>query len=192
MTPETLDLLREVGHRLRSPLATVYGYASLLEANATGDSVEPAELANWARHIQTEVERLDALLGDLSRLRLAASGTLRLGPCDLRDVIRDAAQLARNDFDQLVAIEDGLPVPFVGDAALLRRALYHLLAHAQGVRLTDDGMVIRVSIELDAPWRQPAPTDAWWQLCSTAISAHHGRLAPTSTGVCIELTRVRA
>jgi signal transduction histidine kinase len=190
MTPDTLDLLREVSHRLRSPLATVYGYASLLEANATAASVEPAELANWAHHIQTEIERLDALLVDLSRLRLAASGSPQLALCDLRQVVCAAAQSVRHDFDQHVAIEDGLPVPFVGDAILLTRAIYHLLAHAHRVRLTDDPIAIRLSIELDAPWRQPAATDAWWLLCSTVIANHQGHVAPTSSGLGLEFPRV--
>jgi signal transduction histidine kinase len=192
MTPETLDLLREVGHRLRSPLATVYGYASLLEANATSEHVAPADLANWAQRIQTEVERLDALLGDLSWLRLAAAGTLQLAPCDLRQIVCDAARAARTDFVQPATVVDGPLVPFVGDANLLTRALYHLLAHALCVRLTDDLDVIRLSIELDGQWRQPAVTDAWWQLCNTAITAHNGHLTGTSTGLCVELTRAPA
>jgi hypothetical protein len=106
-------------------------------------------------------------------------------PCDLRHIVRDAARAAQNE---VVAITDGPPVPYVGDATLLTRAISYLLAHAQRVHLSEDANAIQLSIDLAAPWQQPAATDAWWQLCSMAVTAHNGRVRPTPAGLCVELT----
>src|SRR5690242_11231869 len=66
MTEDTLDPLREMRHRLRSPLATVYGYASLLEAHAAQGTLDQATVAEWARQMLFETERLDAMIGELA------------------------------------------------------------------------------------------------------------------------------
>jgi len=66
MTPDTLDPLREMRHRLRSPLAIVYGYASLLEAHAAQGTLDETAVVEWARAMQLETERLDALIGELA------------------------------------------------------------------------------------------------------------------------------
>src|SRR4051812_15019868 len=68
MTLDPHDTFRAARHRLRSPLATVYGYASLLEAHAAQGVLDQADIAEWARKIQHETERLDALIGELSGL----------------------------------------------------------------------------------------------------------------------------
>ncbi|HET6317650.1 MAG TPA: histidine kinase dimerization/phospho-acceptor domain-containing protein [Chloroflexota bacterium] len=181
MSPETLDLLREVSHRLRSPLATVYGYASLLEAQADDGLVGPAELKEWARKIQDEAERMDALIADLSRLRLASSGELRLVLCDVRPMAAQAD----------VTVVDGPPVTLLADHKMLGRALYHLLMRCGSahIQLRDEPTAVVLDIQLAAPWREPAACDVWWQFTRAALAAHNGRLTRTSGGLSLELPR---
>jgi len=181
MSPETLDLFREVSHRLRSPLATVYGYASLLEAQADDGLVGPTELKDWARKIQSEAERMDALIADLSRLRLAMSGELRLVPCDMRLMLDQAGG----------ELEAGPPVTLLADHKLLARALYHLLMRCGSahIQLRDNTSAVQLDIRLTQPWREPAQTDVWWQLTRAAFAAHNGTLAAANGGLRLELPR---
>src|SRR5919202_1733190 len=126
MTPDTLDVLREVGHRLRTPLATIHGYASLVEAHAHDPLVLPGALAVGARRIQLEADRLNGLLLDLSRLRAVSAATLRPARLDLRAVVDESVRQAEDELDQTLAFEDGGALSYDGDALLLKRLAYHL------------------------------------------------------------------
>jgi signal transduction histidine kinase len=187
MTPDTLDVLREVGHRLRTPLATVHGYASLVEAHALDPRVQPADLAVWAHRIQIETDRLNGLLVDLSRLRAVASGTTRLTNLDLGSVVDDAVREAETQLDQRLSVEKPETLPYHGDATLLTRLAYHLailgIQRRQGARLrlsvAPDGA--RLELHLSGGWTPPEH-DAWLIFCSQVSEAHAGHLEHTPSG----------
>ena len=187
MTPDTLELLREVGHRLRSPLATVHGYAGLLEAHASDPRVEPADLALWARRIQVETDRLNGLLVDLSRLRNATAGMLRPTRFDLAALVADAVKQAETELDQTLSFQAGAPLPYEGDASLLKRAAYHLalvaLKRRQGatMNLTPRADGATLELRLATAWTAPAH-DVWLLLCSAVAEAHGGRLEHRADG----------
>ena len=192
MTPETLDLLREVGHRLRTPLATVHGYASLVEAHALDPRIQPSDLAVWAHRIQVETDRLNGLLVDLSRLRAAASGALRTTRLDLRLLVSEAIQQAEAELDQPLAFEPGEPLAYHGDGVLLKRAAYHLsilgLQRRQGasLRLVHEPDGARLELRLAAGWTPP-DHDVWLFFCGAIAAAHGGRLDHQPDGPVLRL-----
>jgi hypothetical protein len=181
MTPETLEFLRHVGHRLRTPLATVHGYASLLEAHAVDPRVQPEDLAVWAKRIQVETDRLNGLLVDLSRLRAAVSGTLRPTPVDLAQLVTEAVKQAETELDQTLTCQPADALPYTGDAALLKRAAYHLailgLQRRQGatLRLTPVGEGASLELRLASGWTAPE-YDVWLFFCGAVAEAHGGQL----------------
>jgi light-regulated signal transduction histidine kinase (bacteriophytochrome) len=192
MTPDTLELLREVGHRLRTPLATVHGYASLLEAHIQDPRVEPADLALWAHRIQLETDRLNSLLVDLSRLRAAVAGTTRPTSLDLRGVVHDAVRQAETELDQTLPFDTGAPLPYAGDATLLNRLAYHLavlgLQRRQGasLRLTPDARGACLELRLPSGWTPP-PHDVWLFFCESVAEAHAGRVEHRPEGPAVYL-----
>src|SRR5919204_4868656 len=166
MTPDTLELLRELGHRLRTPLATVHGYASLVEAHAQDPRVDPADLAVWARRIQVEADRLNGLLVDLSRLRAVVAGTTRPTSLDLHAVLDAGVKRAETELDHPLNVDKPETLLYQGDATLLERLVYHLailgIQRRQTARLrlvaTPDGP--RLELHLPAGWTPP-PHDVW-------------------------------
>jgi phospho-acceptor domain-containing protein len=187
MTPDTLELLREVGHRLRTPLATVHGYASLLEAHVQDPRVEPADLALWAHRIQLETDRLNGLLVDLSRLRAAVAGTTRPTSLELRRLVQESVRQAELELDQRLPFEDGEPLIYAGDAALLKRVAYHLAI--LGLQRRGAGLYLasepsggaRLELRLPSGWTPPQH-DVWLFFCQSVAEAHAGRLEHSATG----------
>ena len=197
MTPDTLELLRELGHRLRTPLATVHGYASLVEAHAQDPRVDPADLAVWARRIQVETDRLNGLLIDLSRLRAVATGTTRSTSLDLRALVGEAVQQAETELDHSLNLDESgaQHLPYAGDAALLKRLAYHLailgIQRRQDatLRLTTSPEGARLELRLAAGWTPPQH-DVWLVFCAAVAEAHGGRLEHTANGPVAHLGRV--
>jgi signal transduction histidine kinase len=195
MTPDTLELLRELGHRLRTPLATVHGYASLVEAHALDPRVDPADLVVWARRIQVETDRLNGLLVDLSRMRTLVTGRLRPTSLDLRGLVDEAVRLAETELDHSLDVEYGEDLAYQGDATLLKRLAYHLailgIQRRQGatLRLTPDPDGVRLELRLAMHWTPPEH-DVWVAFCAAIAEAHAGWLEHTADGPVAHLGRV--
>ncbi len=178
---EPVALLRELSHRLRTPLATIHGYASLLEAHAD-EALDPAKLAGWAGRIQGEIDRATQLLADLSRLRIVLSAGIRPGPLDLRAIALDAVAELAHDLERSLLLEHGPPVPYVGDPLLLRRAVYHLGALALQcgpdvtLRLAAQPPEARVEVAWAAGTADAPAHDPWLLFCRVVARAHAGDL----------------
>jgi two-component system, OmpR family, sensor kinase len=121
------ELLANVSHELRSPLARIRVALELLPRDAEGD--------RRLSDVEQDLGELDRLIEDvLTTARLDATGLpAHLGPIDARALLADLAERARRHpltADSSVRVEDGGPVHVIADEALLRRALWNLLENA--------------------------------------------------------------
>ena len=120
------ELLANVSHELRSPLTRLRMALELLPR-------DPASAARLAA-IERDLEELDRLIEDvLTTTRLETTGLpAELGPVDVRAMLDDLAERARQD--PLVggaAVRVETPaLTLVADGGLLRRALWNLVENA--------------------------------------------------------------
>jgi len=121
------ELLANVSHELRSPLARIRVALALLAPNGENDR----RLAD----VERDLAELEKLIEDvLTTARLDASGLpARLGTVDARALLLDLAERARHDpltAGAAVTVEDGPGIEVLADEALLRRALWNLVENA--------------------------------------------------------------
>src|SRR5437762_7205188 len=121
------ELLANVSHELRSPLARIRVALELL----------PPDVASEARlrGVDADLADLDRLIEDiLTTARLDEAGLpTRLDALDARQVLMEVAERARHDpllEGTPVHVVDGLPVSLAADGALLRRAVWNLVQNA--------------------------------------------------------------
>jgi two-component system, OmpR family, sensor kinase len=121
------ELLANVSHELRSPLARLRMALALL----------PRDGASEARLVDAErdLAELDQLIDDvLATARLEATGLpTRLAEVDVGALLAGLAERARHDpvvTGQTVRVSDAPPLTLVADEALLRRALWNLVENA--------------------------------------------------------------
>jgi two-component system sensor histidine kinase BaeS len=137
------DLVSDVAHELRTPLANV---RSQLEA--AEDGLVPLDTA-LIRSLHEEAALLERLVADLQDLALADAGMLRIHPeeCDAADLVRQAvsAHRARAEASGItVRIDAPEPVELFADPARLRQALGNLVSNA--VRHTPAGGAVKVAV----------------------------------------------
>ena len=118
-----LDLLgRNLGHEIRNPLGGIRGAAQMLAAELAAP-----DMAQLARLIMREADRIDELLHSLGQPRFANE------PFDLYPVLDEAIGLLKAEFGARVAFnrdfDPSIP-PILGDAAAIRRVLLNLLRNA--------------------------------------------------------------
>ncbi|MFI4895156.1 MAG: ATP-binding protein [Steroidobacterales bacterium] len=140
------ELLRDVSHELRSPLARLQialGLARRPQAN----------LEQEFDRIDQEIARLDELIGEilsLSRLDDAAR-TLRVEPVDLQELLETLIENARLEADLRsiqVRTTSRSELLVVGDRELLFRAIENVLRNA--VRFSPSGAAVEVALERTA------------------------------------------
>jgi two-component system OmpR family sensor kinase len=137
--------LADAGHELRTPLASIAGYAELM--NRGTDRVEP--VLAW-RTVSAESARMTGLVEDLLLLaRLDGGRPLEQAEVDLAAVAAEAVWQARASDDghhwQLALRLDDAPALVVGDRARLHQALANLLANAR--MHTPAGTTVAVEVE---------------------------------------------
>ena len=135
--------MADASHELRTPVATIRGYAELHEA---GGLVEPAELDDAMRRTRLEAERMSRLMSDMLDLaRLDRDPTLRTSDVDLtsivRDVVADAAAATPSRRVEIEAVTESLSVE--GDADLLHQAIGNVVTNA--IEHTDPPAAISVA-----------------------------------------------
>jgi two-component system, OmpR family, sensor kinase len=106
------QFVADASHELRTPVATIRGYAELYRSGALSDG---DELADAMRRTEQEAIRMGTLVDDLLHLaRLDQGRPLEAEPVDLVALAEDAARDAR-------AVDPSRPIAAVTDGALVVR-----------------------------------------------------------------------
>jgi signal transduction histidine kinase len=122
------DLLANVSHELRSPLARIRVALALLPRGSSDDD-------RRVRDVERDLAELDRLVEDvLTTARLEATGLpTRVATVDAHALLGELVERARHDpltAALPVRIDEGAPVTLTADEALLRRALWNLMENA--------------------------------------------------------------
>jgi two-component system OmpR family sensor kinase len=142
--------IADASHELRTPIASVRGYAELFRRGA---SARPDDLAKAMHRIEAEAERMGLLVDEMLLLaRLDAGRPLEREPVDLAALAGDAVADARAvEPDRPLRLDCGTePVVVAGDAARLRQVLDNLLANVR--RHTPAGTPASVRIGAADGW----------------------------------------
>jgi len=138
------QFVADASHELRTPLAAIRGYAELSRRSR---QPVPAEIGHVLTRVESEAQRMTALVEDLLLLaRLDAGRPLAHDPVDLTALVVDAVSDAhaagpRHDW-QLDLPEE--PVTVTGDVARLHQVLANLLANAR--THTPEGTTVTVAV----------------------------------------------
>jgi signal transduction histidine kinase len=138
------DVVATVSHELRSPLAAVKGYSSLLLNQ--WDRLSDARKRLALRHIDASADRVTRLIEQLLDVSRLESGRLELhpGPVDLRtltaDVVR-AVRLAHSDLRCTIEFPRNFPTVHV-DRDKIHQVITNLLENAATHGKPDDVKVV--------------------------------------------------
>lgn len=119
-----------VSHDLRAPLATVSGFAQLLEADSTLQ--RNPRLQRFVTRISEAAERMKTLINELLKLSQMTRGELQCEAVNLSEIARaafDALDESFGAYQGIIEIEND--VRAFGDPALLRIVLDNLLSNAR-------------------------------------------------------------
>ncbi|WP_305786034.1 HAMP domain-containing sensor histidine kinase [Symbioplanes lichenis] len=149
------QFVADASHELRTPLAAIRGYAELSRRSR---QPVPDEISHVMRRVESEAQRMTALVEDLLLLaRLDAGRPLAHDPVDLTmllvDAVSDAHAAGPQHTWQLDLPDE--PVTVLGDSHRLHQVIANLLANARthtpegtiviaGVRAQGDAAVIKV------------------------------------------------
>jgi PAS domain S-box-containing protein len=142
------DFVSTVSYILRTPLTSIYGFASTLLRDDLEFPDEDRRI--FLEYIATETERLTGIVDDLLEVSSIDAGSVEVHvtDVDVSPVLRDAVELARERGARrhiTVSGEDGLQVR--ADADKLETVLANLVGNA--ARFTPEGGEIRVDVGLD-------------------------------------------
>jgi signal transduction histidine kinase len=143
-------LLGDISHELRSPLARLSVAAGLARRSANPETIPAID------RIELEVDRLNALIGQLTALSKLESGTEALDrasidlPALVKEVAADCDFEARNRGRSVVVLpvdKDAARVRVTGYPDLLHRAVENVVRNA--VRYTKEGSAVEVGLRRD-------------------------------------------
>jgi len=152
------QFLNLASHELRGPLTVVRGYVSMLEGGLLGDLNERGRKA--VPVISAKVLEMNALIEQMIEAARLEDGALMLRPseADLRDVVREAVDMAKVlvDDDHKIQLQSPeKPVPVRMDAERVKTIVSNLISNAikyspEGgpieCELTARGGIARVSV----------------------------------------------
>lgn len=142
------ELVSNISHDLRTPLAAMQGYVETLLINSNSMSAEERE--RYLRIAQKHAVRLGALIGDLFELSKldAASVTPSVELFSLAELVQDIAhefqlESDRKKIDLHVEV-GGSASNTMGDIGLIQRVLENLVRNA--IQFTPSGGTVTISI----------------------------------------------
>ncbi len=143
------ELIANVSHDLRNPLAIIQGYIETLLMKSESLSKEDSEKYMKIIHQSSEkLTRLVAELFELSKLE-ARQVKLKKEPFFIQELIGDAClkhklTSANKNIEIQSAIEDGLPMVY-GDIAMIDRVIQNLLDNAIKYTPQNGKVILRVN-----------------------------------------------
>jgi two-component system phosphate regulon sensor histidine kinase PhoR len=141
------DFISNVSHELRTPLAGIRAAAETLQEGALDDKPAAEEFLG---HIQRETDRLTQMVEELLELSRIESGAapLRFAQLDAATLVQDTArrfsQQAERAGLKITAEATESPLPVIGDAERLERAIGNLVANA--IKFTPAGGSVTVLV----------------------------------------------
>ena len=143
------DFVTNVTHEMRSPLASILGFAETLADDA--EHVGP-EVADAAERILRNAKRLDDIVRDLVQLsRLEHATAPSPEPTDVRELVQEVVATysdGAGEKEQHLEFDgEGLPTTLNVDRQLLRQALVNLVENA--VKYTGEHGLVRVEATTD-------------------------------------------
>jgi two-component system sensor histidine kinase CpxA len=148
------QLLNDVSHELRSPLARLNVALALARQRAGEDAAAPLD------RIEREADQLNTLIGRVLALARLESGAVKpdFAPVDLARLVNDIAVDADFEADPkgtAVRVVDSEPARVLGDDALLRSAIENVVRNA--LMYTPEGTDVEVSVRCEEA-RSGAPS----------------------------------
>ena len=146
------DLVAQVSHDLRTPLAALHGYLETLKVKE--DTLSAGERANYLEIVLRQSEHLTRLVGELFELAKleAREASPHCEPFSLPELVQDVVQkfqLKAGENDVTLAMELDADLPLVSaDIALVERVLDNLIDNA--LTHTPSGGTVRVPVRRDA------------------------------------------
>ncbi|MDF2705343.1 MAG: hypothetical protein K0R62_995 [Nonomuraea muscovyensis] len=139
--------IADASHELRTPMATIRGYAELFRRGA---AIRQDDLAKTMRRIEAEATRMGSLVDEMLLLaRLDQGRPLDREPVDLTVLVTDAvADTLAIEPDRPLSLDCDAPVVVLGDVARLRQAVGNLLVNV--LDHTPPGTAARVRVEARA------------------------------------------
>jgi two-component system phosphate regulon sensor histidine kinase PhoR len=141
------DFISNVSHELRTPLAGIRAAAETLQEGALDDKPAAEEFLG---HIQRETDRMTQMVEELLELSRIESGAapLRFAQLDAATLVQDTArrfsQQAERAGLKITAEATESPLPVIGDAERLERAIGNLVANA--IKFTPAGGSVTVLV----------------------------------------------
>ncbi|HEU0304724.1 MAG TPA: ATP-binding protein [Gaiellaceae bacterium] len=136
------ELISVISHEVRTPLACVLGYASLLQARPQDEGTRQQYLAI----ISDEARRLESLVDELVDVRRIEEGRLELEPeaFDLRQVLEEQARTFQGRSDRhtiRLELPDG-PLAVHADRSRVTQVVANVLGNA--IKYSPDGGPVEV------------------------------------------------
>ncbi len=156
------EFVATASHELKTPLACIKGFASLLRSGSRGPLIEPqrATLAQIEEQVD-QMTRFVSQLLDLSRLR-AGRVTMNLRSLPAQAFLATSARgfegvAEKRGIRYVIRIAQELPVRIQADPDRLGEVVYNLLGNA--FKFTEPGGEVRFEADADSEWLRVAVSD---------------------------------